>query len=77
MFNISFSGNYILSLIIYPVGGLEFFMDIDNKYSELLDISDDLLYLSQIVANIKSNNDQNIIFVIVQLKIILSKLEQQ
>lgn len=52
-------------------------MDIDNKYYELHDISDDLLYLSQIIANIKSNNDQNIIFVIVQLKIILSKLEQQ
>lgn len=52
-------------------------MDIDNKYHELLDISDDLLHLSQIVANIKSNNDQNIMFVIMQLKIITSKLEQQ
>lgn len=52
-------------------------MDIDNKYYELQDISDDLLYLSQIVANIRSTDDNNFTYVIIQLKIIINQIEQQ
>lgn len=49
-------------------------MDFDNKYYELLDISDDLLYLSQIVANVRSADDKNLTYVIVKLKTIIKKM---
>ncbi|MFY2151910.1 hypothetical protein ACOSZA_03085 [Mammaliicoccus sciuri] len=51
-------------------------MDFDNKYYELLDVSDDLLYLSQIVANVRSVNDKKLNFVIVTLKTINKKMEK-
>ncbi|MCJ1747875.1 hypothetical protein MT416_01040 [Mammaliicoccus sciuri] len=51
-------------------------MDFDNKYYELLDVSDDLLYLSQIVASVRSANDKNLNFVIVTLKTINKKMEK-
>ncbi|MCD8797373.1 hypothetical protein [Mammaliicoccus sciuri] len=51
-------------------------MDNDNKYYDLMDISDDLLYLSQIVANLRSADDNNLTFVIVKLKTIINKMEQ-
>lgn len=51
-------------------------MYFDNKYYELLDISDDLLYLSQIVAKVRCDDDKNLTFVIVTLKTIINKMEQ-
>ncbi|MEB7065881.1 hypothetical protein [Mammaliicoccus sciuri] len=48
-------------------------MDFDNKYYEILDISDDLLYLSQIVANVRIVDDKNLTFVIVTLNTITKK----
>ncbi|MEB7065914.1 hypothetical protein ACFP67_11920 [Mammaliicoccus sciuri] len=51
-------------------------MDFDNKYYELLDVSDDLLYLSQIVANVRSADDKKLNFVIVTLKTINKKMEK-
>ncbi|MEB5758262.1 hypothetical protein [Mammaliicoccus sciuri] len=43
---------------------------------ELLDISDDLLYLSQIVGRIEYFDDENISFVLIELKEIIRKMEK-
>ncbi len=51
-------------------------MDFDNKYYELLDVSDDLLYLSQIIANVRSADDKNLNFVIVTLNTINKKMKK-
>ncbi len=50
-------------------------MDFDNKFYELLDVSDDLLYLSQIIANVRSADDKNLNFVIVTLNTINKKMK--
>ncbi|MCJ1780368.1 hypothetical protein [Mammaliicoccus sciuri] len=51
-------------------------MHFEDKYKNLLDISDDLLYLSQLVSRVQSSDDYILAFVIVKLKLIKEQIDK-